>query len=70
MDIDYSSLPKGEKVYTTVTLYDDTDGQSGRVEVGCWIKKSDSRKECADETRVEAIKILKKAISELESQAG
>ena len=68
MDVEYSSLPEGKNIYTTVTLYDDTAGQSARVEVGCWVSNSDSRKECADEARVEAIKVLKKAISILESQ--
>lgn len=67
MEVLYSSTSKEEKVYTTVTLHEDVDIYGGNVEVGCWVPNSDSRSECAKNTKSEAIRLLKLALAELES---
>lgn len=67
MEVEYSSTPKEEKIYTTVTLHEEVDMHGGTVEVGCWVANSDSRAECADNTKREATRLLKLALAELES---
>ena len=67
MEVVYSSSSKEEKVYTTVTLHEDVDIHGCNVEVGCWVPNSDSRAECAENTKSEAIRLLKLALAELES---
>ncbi|ERP97084.1 hypothetical protein Q666_16955 [Marinobacter sp. ES-1] len=67
MEVVYSSSSKEEKVYTTVTLHEDVNMHGGNVEVGCWVPNSDSRAECAENTKSEAIRLLKLALAELES---
>lgn len=67
MEVEYSSSSNAEKVYTTVTLHEDADMPGGNVEVGCWVPNSDSRAECAENTKREAIRLLRLALAELES---
>jgi len=67
MEVIYSSNPKGEKVYTTVTLREEADVRGGSVEVGCWVLNVDSGVECAENTKSEAIRLLRLALAELES---
>ena len=67
MEVVYSSSSKEEKVYTTVTLHEEVNMHGGNVEVGCWVPNSDSRAECAENTKSEAIRLLKLALAELES---
>jgi|AntDeeMinimDraft_5_1070356.scaffolds.fasta_scaffold14802_3 predicted SAM-dependent methyltransferase len=68
MEIEYSSEPEQEKIYTTVKLRENANTHGGFVEVGCWVNNADSRKECAAATKEEAIRILKLSLSALDSQ--
>lgn len=67
MDIEYSSTPKAQTIYTTVKLREDVQLHGGSVEVGCWVANSDSREACTDATKEEAIRLLRLALSFLES---
>lgn len=67
MDIEYSSTPKGQKIYTSVKLSEEVQAHGGSVEIGCWVENSDSRKACADATKEEAVRLLRLALSSLES---
>ena len=67
MEVVYSSSSTEEKVYTTVTLGEDIDMHGGSVKVGCWVPNSDSRAKCEENTRSEAIRLLRLALAELES---
>lgn len=67
MDIEYSSTSKEQKIYTTVKLSEDVQSHGGSVEIGCWVANADSRKACADATKEEAVRLLRLALSSLES---
>lgn len=67
MKIEYSSAPSEEIIYTTVHLQEEKPQQGGSVEVGCWVRNSDSRTECAQATKQEAIRLLKLALAALET---
>lgn len=67
MDIEYSSAPKEQKIYTSVRLSEEVEDHGGSVEICCWVGNSDSRKACADATKEEAVRLLKLALSSLES---
>jgi hypothetical protein len=66
MEISFSSVSEQQKIYSKVTLTEKVEAHGGVVEVACWIENSDSRAQSAQSTKLEAVRLLKLALSTLE----